>query len=170
MNLSLLDGEHRKEYGGSLLYFDNTWNYGMRPDFGRWREILPITISVEALPQFTTVVTRAYDGRPHVSFPKQSDYGLQGIKAALEKLPDVLQPLPVERIELRQVGEIAVHLQGTLRMGIDPSESVVDAGQMHHDVRNLVVVGSSVFPTSGSAPPSLTVAALSLRAAKLLES
>src|SRR2546430_12626748 len=48
----------------------------------------------------------------------------------------------------------SVHLQGTLRMGSDPKESVVDAGQIHHDVRNLVVVGSSVFPTSGSSPPS----------------
>jgi choline dehydrogenase-like flavoprotein len=170
MNLSLLDGEHRREYGGALLYFDNTWNYGLRPDYGRWREILPLTISVEALPQFATVVSRAPDGRPHVSFPKQSDYGLQGVKAALDKLATVLRPLPVERIEARQMDEISVHLQGSLRMGSDPKESVVDAGQVHHDVRNLIVVGSSVFPTSGSAPPSLTVAAMSLRAARLLES
>jgi choline dehydrogenase-like flavoprotein len=103
-----------------------------------------------------------------VSFPKQSEYGLNGVKAALDKLPEVLRPLPVERIEVRQTDQIAVHLQGTLRMGTDPGESIVDAGQVHHDVRNLVVVGSSVFPTAGSAPPSLTVAAMSLRAARLL--
>ncbi len=169
MNLSLLDGEHRREYGGALLYFDNTWGYGLRPDYGRWREILPVTLSVEALPQFTTVVSRASDGRPHVSFPKQSDYGLQGVKAALDKLATVLRPLPVERIEVRQLDGWSVHLQGTLRMGSDPKESVVDAGQIHHDVRNLIVVGSSVFPTSGSAPPSLTVAAMSVRAARKLE-
>jgi choline dehydrogenase-like flavoprotein len=169
MNLSILDGEHRKDYGASLLYFDNSWSYGMRPDYGRWREILPITISSEALPQFETVVSRSSDGRPHVSFPKQSDYGLRGVHAALEKLPNVLRPLPVERIELRQLDTIAVHLQGTLRMGVDPAESIVDGGQIHHDVRNLVVVGSSVFPTCGTAPPSLTVAAMSLRAAHLLE-
>jgi choline dehydrogenase-like flavoprotein len=169
MNLSLLDGEHRREYGGAVLYFDNSWSYGLRPDYGRWREILPLTISVEALPQFTTVVSRASDGRPHVSFPKQSDYGLQGVEAALDKLATVLRPLPVERIEVRQIDGWSVHLQGTLRMGSDPKESVVDAGQVHHDVRNLIVVGSSVFPTSGSAPPSLTVAAMSLRAARLLE-
>jgi choline dehydrogenase-like flavoprotein len=168
MNLSLLDGEHRRHYGGALLYFDNTWNYGMRPEYGRWREILPLTISVEALPQSTTVVSRSADGRPHVSFPKQSEYGLKGVEAAFAKLSDVLKPLPVERIERRATDEISVHLQGTLRMGNDPSESVVDAGQIHHDVRNLVVVGSSVFPTSGSAPPSLTVAAMSLRVARLL--
>jgi choline dehydrogenase-like flavoprotein len=169
MNLSLLDGDHRREHGGALLLFENNWMYGMRPDYGRWRQILPITINVEALPQFTSTVTRAPDGRPHVSFPKQSEYGLKGVKAALDKLATVLRPLPVERIEVRQTDEISVHLQGTLRMGSDPSESVVDAGQVHHDVRNLIVVGSSVFPTSGSAPPSLTVAAMSLRAAHLLK-
>jgi choline dehydrogenase-like flavoprotein len=168
INLSLMDGEHRREYGAAMLFFENTWMYGLRPDYGRWREVLPITISVETLPEITSTVTRASDGRPHVSYPKASDYGLNGVKAALEKLPTVLRPLPVERIELRQMGQISVHLQGTLRMGDDPGESVVDAGQVHHDVRNLIVVGSSVFPTSGSAPPSLTVAAMSLRAARLL--
>jgi len=130
--------------------------------------VLPITISVETLPEFTSTVTLAPDGRPHVSFPKQSDYGLNGVKAALEKLPTVLRPLPVERIEFRQMDAVSVHLQGTLRMGDDPSESIVDAGQVHHEVRNLIVVGSSVFPSSGSAPPSLTVAAMSLRAARQL--
>jgi choline dehydrogenase-like flavoprotein len=170
MNLSLLDGPHRSEYGAALLLFENSWMYGMRPDYGRWREILPITINVEALPQVESVVTRGADGRPHISFPKQSEYGLKGVQVALDKLPTVLRPLPVERIEVRQVDSISVHLQGTLRMGHDPVESVVDAGQIHHEVRNLVVVGSSVFPSSGTAPPSLTVAALSLRAARLLES
>jgi choline dehydrogenase-like flavoprotein len=170
MNLSLLDGPHRSEHGAALLLFENSWMYGMRPDYGRWREILPITINVEALPQSESVVTLGADGRPHVSFPKQSEYGLKGVQAALDKLPAVLRPLPVERIEVRQVDSISVHLQGTLRMGHDRAESVVDAGQIHHDVRNLVVVGSSVFPSSGTAPPSLTVAALSLRAAHLLQS
>jgi choline dehydrogenase-like flavoprotein len=170
MNLSLLDGEHRSEYGGALLLFENNWMYGMRPEYGRWRQVLPITINVEALPQFASTVSRGSDGRPHVSFPKQSEYGLKGVKAALDKLATVLQPLPVERVEVRQVDGISVHLQGTLVMGNDPNESVVDAGQIHHDVRNLVVVGSSLFPTAGSAPPSLTVAAMSLRAARMLKS
>jgi choline dehydrogenase-like flavoprotein len=169
MNLSLLDGEHRRQYGGALLFFDNTWGYGLRLDYGRWREILPLTISVEALPQFNSVVSRGTDGRPHVSFPQQSDYGLRGVKAALEQLATVLRPLPVERIEVRQIDGWSVHLQGTLRMGSDPKESVVDAGQVHHDVRNLIIVGSSVFPTSGSASPSLTIAAMSLRAARMLK-
>jgi choline dehydrogenase-like flavoprotein len=170
INLSLLDGEHRKQYGAAMLYFENHWSYGLRPDYRRWREILPITIAVETLPEVTSTVTRAADGRPHISYPKHSNYGLNGVKAALEKLPIVLRALPVERVEQRQFDHISVHLQGTLRMGDSPEESVVDAAQVHHQVRNLIVVGSSVFPTCGSAPPSLTIAAMSLRAARLLSS
>jgi choline dehydrogenase-like flavoprotein len=168
MNLSMLDGDHRSQHGSALLLFENTWGWGMRSEYGRWREVLPITIIVEALPQETSTVTVSSDGRPHVSFPKQSEYGLKGVQAAIDNLSKVLKPLPVERIEVRHIDQISVHLQGTLRMGTDPSQSVVDAGQIHHDVRNLIVVGSAVFPTAGSAPPSLTVAALSLRAARLL--
>ena len=169
INLSLLDGEHRSRYGAAMLYFENHWySFGLRPEYGRWRETLPILISVEPLPQFDSIVTRGFDGRPHVSHPKHSDYGLNGIKAALEKLPKILEPLPVERIDVRTMESDSVHIQGTLRMGNDPDKSVVDAGQVHHDVRNLVVVGSSVFPTSGTAGPSLTLAAMSLRAARLL--
>ena len=43
---------------------------------------------------------------------------------------------------------------------------MIDAAHVHHRVRNLMVVGSSVFPTCPNANPSLTVAALSLRAAQ----
>jgi choline dehydrogenase-like flavoprotein len=57
-------------------------------------------------------------------------------------------------------------VQGTLRMGTDPADSVVDAGLVHHRYRNLVVVGTAVFPSCATANPSLTAAALALRAAE----
>jgi choline dehydrogenase-like flavoprotein len=50
-------------------------------------------------------------------------------------------------------------------MGRDAAMSVVDEHQIHHRWRNLVAVGTSVFPTCTSSGPSLTAAALSLRAA-----
>jgi choline dehydrogenase-like flavoprotein len=57
---------------------------------------------------------------------------------------------------------------GTTRMGTDPTESVVDAQLRAHDVANLWCVSSSVFPTVGSANPTLTIAALALRASEAL--
>jgi choline dehydrogenase-like flavoprotein len=57
----------------------------------------------------------------------------------------------------------AAHQMGTTRMGTDPTESVVDPDCRSHDMRNLWVAGSSVFPTGGAMNPTLTIAALSLR-------
>ena len=58
------------------------------------------------------------------------------------------------------------HQCGTARMGMDPSTSVVDPFCRSHDLKNLFIVDASVLPTSGAANPSLTVAALALRAAR----
>lgn len=56
------------------------------------------------------------------------------------------------------------HQCGTARMGADPAASVVDANLRAHDLDNLYVVDASVLPTSAAVNPSLTVAALALRA------
>ena len=50
-------------------------------------------------------------------------------------------------------------------MGADSSSSIVDPGLVHHDVRNLLVLGASTFPTASPANPTLTLSALSLLAA-----
>ncbi|MGH2540924.1 MAG: GMC oxidoreductase [Actinomycetota bacterium] len=59
----------------------------------------------------------------------------------------------------------ANHHLGTTRMGDDPSTSVVDRNCRVHGIDNLYVAGSSVFPTSGYANPTLTIVALALRLA-----
>jgi choline dehydrogenase-like flavoprotein len=61
------------------------------------------------------------------------------------------------------------HHMGTTRMHSDPSQGVVDADCRVHGMTNLFVAGSSVFPTSGSAGPTLTIVALALRLADHLE-
>jgi choline dehydrogenase-like flavoprotein len=48
----------------------------------------------------------------------------------------------------------------------DPRRGVVDAACRVHGVDNLYVAGSSVFTTSGSANPTLTIVALALRLAE----
>ena len=57
-----------------------------------------------------------------------------------------------------------VAIADKLRMGVGPDDSVVGQDLLHHRIRNLMIVGSAVLPTSSGANPSLTVAALSLRA------
>jgi choline dehydrogenase-like flavoprotein len=58
----------------------------------------------------------------------------------------------------------AFHHMGTTRMGADPASSVVDADCRTHDLENCWLVGSSVFPTGGAMNPTLTIAALAVRA------
>lgn len=57
------------------------------------------------------------------------------------------------------------HHMGTTRMHSDPARGVVDADCRVHGVANLFVAGSSVFPTAGTAAPTLTIVALALRLA-----
>ena len=63
----------------------------------------------------------------------------------------------------------AGHIIGTARMGADPASSVVDPELRSHDHPNLFLLGSAVFPTSATANPTLTIAALSLRAAEAVK-
>ena len=57
------------------------------------------------------------------------------------------------------------HFMGTTRMHVDPSQGVVDADSRVHGMGNLFVAGSSIFPTSGFANPTLTIVALAVRLA-----
>ena len=57
------------------------------------------------------------------------------------------------------------HHMGTTRMHDDPKQGVVDRNSKVHGMENLYVAGSSVFPTGGSANPTLTIVALTLRLA-----
>ena len=166
LNYSLYDGDFRRTDASALLYFENRWVHGLRKTYGRWRQVLPLTIAVEDLPQDDNRVLLDADGMPVVHHARNSEYGERGVQRSFDQLARVLAPLPVERIVFRGLRPTESHVQGSLRMGRDPANSVVDADQVHHAVRNLVVVGSSVFPTGPCANPSLTVAAMSLRSAE----
>jgi glucose dehydrogenase len=61
------------------------------------------------------------------------------------------------------------HIMGTTRMAKEASQGVVDREGRAFDHPNLFVVGSSIFPTSSTANPTSTVAALALRAADSIE-
>jgi choline dehydrogenase-like flavoprotein len=64
--------------------------------------------------------------------------------------------------------EAGWHHMGTTRMAGEPPNGVVDSACRVFALDNLFVAGSSVFPTSGFANPTLTIVALALRLAKYL--
>jgi choline dehydrogenase-like flavoprotein len=73
-----------------------------------------------------------------------------------------------KRIENERVRFYSHHI-GTTRMNEDPHQGVVDTNCRVHGISNLFISGSSVFPTSGSAAPTLTIVALAIRLADHLK-
>ncbi len=61
----------------------------------------------------------------------------------------------------RQIG-VGGHHIGTTRMSVDPAEGVTDPDCRVHGIDNLYLASSSVFPTSGQANPTLTIAAIAM--------
>jgi choline dehydrogenase-like flavoprotein len=62
----------------------------------------------------------------------------------------------------------SIHELGTCRMGADPKTSVLNKWNQSHDVPNLFVIDGSAFVTGGSQNPTLTIAALAMRAGEYL--
>jgi len=63
----------------------------------------------------------------------------------------------------------ASHKMGTTRMGTNPAESVVTPQLRTHDLENLYIASSSVFVTGGAMNPTLTIAALALKAGEHID-
>jgi choline dehydrogenase-like flavoprotein len=59
----------------------------------------------------------------------------------------------------------SIHELGTCRMGDNPKTSVLNKWNQSHDVKNLFVVDGSSFVSGGPQNPTLTISALSMRAA-----
>jgi choline dehydrogenase-like flavoprotein len=66
------------------------------------------------------------------------------------------------------MGGFASHEVGTIRMGKDQKTSVLNAHNQAHEVKNLFVVDGSSFTTFPEKNPTLTIAALSVRAARYI--
>jgi choline dehydrogenase-like flavoprotein len=80
-----------------------------------------------------------------------------------------MRPLLAQNGLWEQVVRGGAHHMGTTRMSDDPRHGVVDRNCRVHGIDNLFVAGSSVFPTSGSANPTLNILALAYRLADHLK-
>lgn len=134
---------------------------------------LSCSVEVTPDPHNRVELSEATDplGIPHPKITYEpSPYSFKGLVQATAVMGDIFkrigEPNPQLGTDKPKAYDGAGHIMGTCRMGKDPKHSVVDADCRTHEHKNLFVVGSSVFPTVGSPNPTLTLAALALRAAK----
>ena len=132
---------------------------------------LRLASQVEQLPDASNRVTLDPDEKdiygvplPRLAF-RLDAYVEAGLAAARAAHAEIFDRVGATEIQHRDAPEGAGHIMGTARMGNDPKSSVVDRDLLSHDHSNLFILGSAVFPTGATANPTLTIAALALRAA-----
>ena len=126
-------------------------------------------LSTEDLPMPENRVTVDGDGKLTLSYTATND---KPKKELNEQLKSMLHKLHMEQDHLfhrfaYMKNEIPVagvaHQAGTCRMGADPATSALNAECRAHELDNLYVVDTSVFPSIGAVNPALTAMANALR-------
>lgn len=136
---------------------------------------IEIGTSLEQLPDPTNRMTldrerRDRAGQPvmrlHYGYSAYEEAGFGHVQGELRRITAAMGGTITEEIGPKNYD----HPMGMTRMGSDPRESVVNPYCRAHDHNNLYVVSGSVFPTGGTGNPTLTIAALALRAAHAIDS
>ena len=161
------DGPHRKERAASLVHTLNIPT--LRHEKDRWRQRMEISFSFDNLPTEGSYIS--YDKseplKPVINWAGDSEYAQKSLDMVRELTEKFTAPLPVEEIYVPKYPvETESHNLCTTRMGNDPKTSVIDKHLVHHDVRNLLILGGGAFPSISPSNPTLTISALSLWAAK----
>src|SRR5881394_540886 len=133
------------------------------------RHAVDFWLSTEDLPRPENRVTVDRDGKltlrytPTNDVPKKELYGrLRSMLGHLGMHPDHLfHRFAYMKNEIPVAG--VAHQAGTCRCGDDPATSAVDRDCRAHELDNLYVVDTSVFPSIGAVNPALTAMANSLR-------
>jgi choline dehydrogenase-like flavoprotein len=155
-------GAHRSQAAAVLL---ENWNAppSIRAEKGKWTHRLMIKTIAEDLPRVENAVTLE-DDEPAIRWSGHSQYSLDGLARVRELLPHHL-PFAVEGVRWSSVLPTESHILGTTRMAENAAEGVVDRNLVTFEARNVLSLGGGVFPSCSPANPTLTLSALSLRAA-----
>jgi choline dehydrogenase-like flavoprotein len=126
-------------------------------------------LSTEDLPRPANRVTIRADGSVRLSYTANND---EPKRRLFERLKAMLGKIGMEEGHLHHrhaylkndipVAGVA-HQAGTCRFGTDPASSVVNRDCRAHEVDNLYVADTSIFPSIGAVNPALTAMANALR-------
>lgn len=183
-----LDPSGRGKHGGIMLVF--TSKYGIFPmqlwgdatgpeiidrmkEIRHWRTLYLHAESLHSARKFVALSDkrdRFGDPFAHVHY-ESSDFDHETYRFARQIFDKVVAATDADHAELGGVDDgyqSAFHHMGTCRMGVDVRDSVVDQFGRIHGSPNLFVIGASNFTSPGTVNPTLTIAALAIRAAGYL--
>jgi choline dehydrogenase-like flavoprotein len=129
---------------------------------------LILATTIEDLPYADNQISMApaADGtsqlRMHYRVRKHDQARIDAMRALMKS---TLKTYAFSLIKQAENNQRIAHACGTCRFGDDPDINVLDKNNRAHGLRNLYVVDSSFFPSSGGTNPSLTIAANALRVA-----
>ena len=165
------------------LFWGTQWKWMRKQYFWPSNVDLHIFIRIEQLPQWNNRISLS-DQKDALQLPKlklewhrtDADERLFRVmvekidrywKARLAPVCDLQWRTEILNSEVGMAGSSMdlAHPAGTTRMGTSPFHSVVDPDLRVHRIPNLSVASASVFPSAGSANPTLTVMHLAMRAA-----
>jgi choline dehydrogenase-like flavoprotein len=75
-----------------------------------------------------------------------------------------------QKVSASQIEVTAFHPLGTCRVGADPQTSVLGPDHEAHEVERLFVADGSAVPSSLGVNPQMTIMAMALRAAEIIDS
>ena len=125
-------------------------------------------LTAEDLPSVNNQVTLRNDGSIKVSYERTNYTAFEKLKNKLKEVFEKIGTIDADYKNAVWNGyDLDVsgvsHQNGTLKMGTDPANSVVDIHCKTHDIENLYVCDASFFPSCGAFNPALTLVANSLR-------
>jgi choline dehydrogenase-like flavoprotein len=144
-------------------------------------EAFKLASAMEQTPNPESRVTLAPErdafGKPQVRLNWQlSDLDIQSLRRSLEMIGAEMGRAGFGRLQITLDEQVETwpldsggHHMGSTRMHPEPTSGVVDAQCRVHHLSNLFISGSSVFPTTGHANPTLTIVALAIRLADHLK-
>jgi choline dehydrogenase-like flavoprotein len=133
------------------------------------RHAIDFWLSTEDLPKPQNRVTLDSEGRVTLNYTPTNDEPKKRLHAKLHgMLGDLhMEPDHLFRRFAYMANDIPVagvaHQAGTCRFGTDPATSALDPDCRAHEVDNLYVADTSIFPSIGAVNPALTAMANALR-------
>ncbi|MDG0024885.1 GMC family oxidoreductase [Trinickia sp. Y13] len=144
------------------------WGEALHSEMEKYNHQAGLKIVGETLPQEMNRVTLA-DEKDAYGLPiarithSLCDSDKRLARHALDFMTTALEAAGAKEVWRQE--DDTCHLNGTARMGDDPSTSVVNADCRSWDIPNLWICDGSVFPTVGGVNPSLTIQAIACRTA-----